>query len=120
MGIIDNRPIYVQIADGLRDEILSGLHAAGERMPSVREVAASMQVNINTVMRAYELLERDGVIFNRRGMGYYMSPDAVNRIIEVRKHEFQTGEMEYFFTRLQQIGITPDELKQEYQDYLKR
>lgn len=62
----NNKAIYLQIADKICDDILTGHFLAGARIPSVREYAASLEVNANTVMRSYEYLERLGVIFNRR------------------------------------------------------
>ena len=69
------KPIYLQIADRLMEQILSGDPAAEERMPSVRDVAASMGVNPNTVMRTFDYLQGEEIIYNRRGVGYYVAPD---------------------------------------------
>lgn len=116
-----SRPIYLQIADSLCDDILQGVYTAEQRIPSVRELASQQQVNTNTVMRTFETLERDGIIFNRRGMGYYVSTDAVQRISELRRnHFFNGGEMAYFFSRLRALCITPDGLSSLYSDYLKQ
>lgn len=119
MTIVDNKPIFLQIADGLMDRIAGGVYPPGERLPSVREQAANNQVNANTVLRAYEVLERDGIIYNKRGIGFFADPDARERIAERRKREFNAGEREHFFARLQQMGITPETLMEEYQKYLK-
>lgn len=116
-----SRPIYLQIADTLCDDILQARYKADERIPSVRELAAQQQVNTNTVMRTFETLERDGIIFNRRGMGYYVSDDAVERITSLRRdHFFDGGEMAWFFSRLRDLGITPDGLCALYNDYLSQ
>lgn len=66
----NNKAIYLQIADKICDDIMLGALKDGDRIPSVREYAASMEVNANTVMRSYEYLERNDVIFNRRGIGF--------------------------------------------------
>lgn len=114
----DNKPIYLQIADSLTDDITAGRYAADSRIPSVREVAASAQVNVNTALRAFEQLERAGIIYNRRGLGYFTSPDAAERIARRRREEFFSGEMDYFFARLSQMGMEPVELLQRYETYL--
>lgn len=119
MALHDNRPIYIQIADSLADDILAGRYPADGRIPSVREVAASAQVNVNTVVRAFEQLERDSIIYNRRGLGYFAAADATERVAARRREEFFTGEMDYFFSRLRQIGMSPAELQQRYADFLK-
>lgn len=118
MTILDNKPIFLQIADGLMDRIAAGVYPPGERLPSVREQAANNQVNANTVLRAYEVLERDGIIYNKRGIGFFADPDARKRIAERRKREFNAGEREHFFARLRQMGVTPETLMEEYQKYL--
>lgn len=120
MGIKDNRPIYQQMADWIMDEILAGHYSPDERIPSVRDSAARAQINANTVIRAYEYLENAGIIYNRRGLGYFVSPEATQRIIESRRQEFFSTEMTYFFSRIRSMGMTPDELTTYYTDYLKR
>ena len=114
-----NKPIYLQIADGLMDDIQAGRYPADSRIPSVRETAADAQVNVNTAMRAYEQLERDGIIYNRRGIGYFTAADACARIVERRKNEFYSGELDYFFGRLARMGMDPVELLQRYETYLR-
>lgn len=117
----NNRPIYLQIADKISDDILSGRLAAEERVPSVRELAAESQVNVNTVVRTYELLERDGIIFNRRGLGYFVCADAGERIAEIRRRLFfEGGEMDFIFSRLKAVRLTPDGLADLYSKYLQR
>ena len=72
----NNKAIYLQIAERVHDDVLSGALCPGRRLPSVREYAAAVQVNPNTVMRTYELLARDGIITNRRGIGFFLTDEA--------------------------------------------
>ncbi len=72
----DARPIYTQIVDGFRDQILSGILAPGERLPSVRELAAQLTINPNTIQRAYRELETDGFIVTVTGKGCFVSDHA--------------------------------------------
>jgi DNA-binding transcriptional regulator YhcF (GntR family) len=118
MGIKENRPIYLQLADWLMDEILAEHYRSDERVPSVRESAARAQVNANTAVRAYEHLESAGIIYNRRGLGYFVAADAKKIIIATRRNEFFSNEMTYFFSRLRSMGMTPDELLNHYTAYL--
>ncbi len=76
MTFTNEKAIFLQMADRLCDEILAGTYKADDRIPSVREYAVMLGVNTNTAVKTYELLAREGVIYNRRGMGYYVSPDA--------------------------------------------
>lgn len=120
MDFNDNKAIFLQIADRIMDEILSGKYTAGNRIPSVREYAASVEVNANTVMRSYELLERTSIIFNRRGIGFFVAENAVQNIIESRREKFYADELAYFFNRLKSFEVTPEALSELYKSYLKK
>ena len=69
-------PIFRQIADGLRSEVVAGVYRPGDRIPSIRQLSASLLVNVNTVQRAYEQLEREGVIVNKRGIGMIVASES--------------------------------------------
>ncbi len=114
----NRRAIYLQIADKIMDDIMAGLHPVEERIPSVREYAAMVEVNANTVMRAYDYLTREEIIFNRRGIGFFVKPGAQNVIAAMRKRMFFETEMPKHFTRLHAIGITPDELSSLFKQFL--
>ncbi len=114
----NRRAIYLQIADKIMDDIMAGLHPVEERIPSVREYAAMVEVNANTVMRAYDYLTREEIIFNRRGIGFFVKPGAQNVIAAMRKRMFFETEMPKLFTRLHAIGITPDELSSVFKQVL--
>ena len=70
MEFDSNKAIYLQICDAICERILSKEFGADERIPSVREYGAEIGVNPNTVMRSYEKLTADGIIYNKRGIGY--------------------------------------------------
>jgi DNA-binding transcriptional regulator YhcF (GntR family) len=104
------KPIYLQIADRLMDSILCGEPAADDRMPSVRDVAADMGVNPNTVMRTFEQLQAEGIIYNRRGVGYFVSPDAKDKIFDEKRREFLEEELPLIRRRMEMLGIRQEEL----------
>lgn len=114
----NNKAIYLQIADKICDDIMLGTLNEGDRIPSVREYAASLEVNANTVMRSYEFLERNGIIFNRRGIGFFIEKEAAETIRKMRKETFFSGECDYFFRQLMTLGISPEELTQLFKKYL--
>lgn len=116
----NSKPIYLQIADRLCDEMASGVYASGARVPSVRETAAKMQVNFNTVMRTYEYLAAKGIIANKRGVGYFVVENADEMIRREREETFFSDELQHFFARLRTIGVDPDQLESLYKDYLMR
>ena len=89
MDFENNKAIYEQMADRLCDEIIAGTYKADDRIPSVREYAVMLQVNTNTAVKAYELLSREEIIYNRRGLGYFVAPNAREQIMTSRrKHSF--------------------------------
>lgn len=104
------KPIYLQIADRLMEQILGGEPAEDDRMPSVRDVAASMGVNPNTVMRTFDYLQGEEIIFNRRGVGYFVSPDAKKKILAKQRREFLEEELPLIRQRMQMLGIDFNEL----------
>ena len=118
MNFNDNKAIYLQIADRIGDQILAGSLTPDGKVPSVRELAAEIEVNANTVARTYEYLQQSGVIYTKRGLGYFVSPDAKERIVASRRDQLMQGEMDYFLGQLKAVGITPAELQQLYSDYL--
>lgn len=117
MDFSDGRPIYLQILDNICDRILLGEWKAGERIPSVREMAADMGVNPNTMMRSYENLERNCIIFNRRGVGFFVCEDALSRIMSERRAGFIEDEIPMMFRKMRLLGISFDELHRLYSDY---
>lgn len=110
----NNKAIYLQLADAICDGILAGDFPPGNRIQSVREYAASVEVNANTVMRSYDYLAGNGIIFNKRGIGYFISPDAVEKVRSLRRSELLDGELKILFYRLKLLGITPAELSNLY------
>ncbi|MDE6326162.1 MAG: GntR family transcriptional regulator [Duncaniella sp.] len=115
----DSKAIYLQIADKICDDVMTGTLTAGSRIPSVREYAASVEVNANTVMRTYDHLAQQGVLFNKRGIGFFISDDARDRIVETRRRSFLNDEINYFFKQLNLLDISADELVRMYADYCK-
>ena len=115
----NNKAIYLQIADRICDLIMSGTYDSDNRIPSVREFAASIEVNANTVMRSYEKLASQGLIYNKRGIGYFVSDDAKIRILKDRTENIVTKQFPPLFKLLSLIGFTPEDLKTAYECYLK-
>ena len=120
MNFKDNKAIYLQTADRIGDQILSGTLTPEGKVPSVRELAAEIEVNANTVARTYEYLQQRGIIYTKRGLGYFVSPDAKENIVASRREQLMQGEMDYFLGQLKAVGITPAELQQIYSDYLNK
>ena len=112
-----NKAIYLQIADHICDLILAGTLEPGGRLPSVRDNAAEFEVNANTMMRSYDYLQQLGLIYNKRGIGYFVAEDAPLKILASRRKSFMSNELEYFFRHLNMFGVTGDRLAEAYREY---
>lgn len=104
----EEKPIWRQIYELIAMRILSGEWAEMERIVSVREMAAAVGVNPNTVMRSYEKLEADGIIFNRRGIGFFVAEGAKDHIKQLERKKFMDEELPKLKERLSYIGLTID------------
>ncbi len=111
MDFTENKSIYLQIRDYMSEKILLGDYQEGERIPSVRELGVRLEVNPNTVLRGYELLQNENIVFNKRGMGYFVSIGAVKKIKEIKKQDFIEEVLPALFKNMQLLDIDFDELK---------
>lgn len=112
----------MQIAQQVATRIMAGEWAPGERIPSVRDLAAEVLVNPNTIVRSVTFLQDAGIIVNQRGVGYFVAEDGVAKARELRKKAFRDELLPVFFQTIDQLGISWDELKllhQQYQQNLK-
>ncbi|MDE6368159.1 MAG: GntR family transcriptional regulator [Muribaculaceae bacterium] len=114
----NSKAIYLQIADDICDKVLTAVFVPDERIPSVREYAAQVEVNVNTVMRAYDYLAGLEIIYNKRGLGFFSSPDARQKVIELRRREVLGDGVQTVFRQLAMLDITPSQLSEMYQQYL--
>ena len=105
MTFTNDKAIYIQMADRLCDEIIAGNYHDDERIPSVREYAVLLQVNTNTAMKAYEQLSRDEIIYNKRGLGYFVTPGAQEKIMASRRREFMEQQLPEMFRNMKLLGI---------------
>lgn len=108
MEFDSNKPIYLQISDTICEKILDGSLSPDGRIPSVREYGAQLGVNPNTIMRTYEILTNDGIIYNKRGLGYFISPDAREKVLEIRRKDFLENAVPKIRRQMQLLGIGPE------------
>ena len=106
-----NKSIYLQICDAIYERILSGELGPDTRIPSVREYGAEIGVNPNTVMRSYEKLTNEGVIYNRRGIGYFISRDALAIVMETMREDFMHNELPQILRKMELLGISFEDLE---------
>ncbi len=110
MEFNQNKAIYLQIRDTICERILSGDLKPEDRIPSVREYGATIGVNPNTVMRTYEKLTAEGVIYNKRGIGYFITPEAKDIVLENSRKEFLETELPAVVRKMELLGLNPSEL----------
>lgn len=111
MEFNQNKPIYMQIADNICESILKEELKPESRIQSVRELGAELGVNPNTVMRCYEKMTSDGIIYNKRGIGYYVSEKAKDIVLEKMRKEFLADELPLIVKKMKLLGIDLSALK---------
>ena len=114
MIFTNDKAIYIQMADRLCDEILAGKYKDDDRIPSVREYSVLLEVNTNTAVKAYDELARANIIYNKRGLGYFVTPGAKKQIMKERKTEFMKERLPELFRQMQLLGITLEDVKDAY------
>ena len=118
MEFRDKEAIYLQIAAYVGEQITLGRWPADEKVPSVRELAVELQVNPNTVVRAYELLQNRGVITNKRGIGFFVAAEARLKIKEYSKERFLNQDLPEFFKAIYLLDIPIEDLAARYRTFV--
>lgn len=113
----EKAPIYLQIVEHIKMEIVAGRMRPGERMPSVREMAVTAKVNPNTVQRVYQELEREGITLTQRGTGSFITEDQAK--LNQMTDEMSLGIIRTFADGMQRLGLTPEDILDRIQNYLE-
>jgi len=115
----DKTPIYLQIMEMIKKDVVSKKLREGDKLPSVRELAGNLKVNPNTLQRAYQELEREGITFTQRGMGTFITEDegVINNLKKEMAHSvivsFIEGMKELGFSSSEIIDIISEQVKRE-------
>lgn len=117
MDFNDNKAIYLQISELLCEQILTGHWPPQEKIPSVREMGMTLQVNPNTVLRTYDFLQQNNIIYNKRGIGYFVEEDAVEKIMKHRREDFFKSSLPNFFKTITLLDIKIEEITDFYKKY---
>lgn len=118
MDFKDTKAIYLQIVDYVCDSILSGEYTEGGKLPSVREYAAQLEVNVNTVTRSFDWLQMHDIVETRRGMGNYVLSGAHESILAWRREEFFAETLPSMFQAMDVLGITMSDVESARNEYL--
>lgn len=103
-------PIYQQIVEGFKYDVLAGTYGPDARLPSIRDLAIELKVNPNTIAKAFQDLEGQGIIYQKRGLGAFVSPQSREDRMKQAKREL-TQHLQHIIELARQFGISSDELK---------
>ena len=118
MEFREKQAIYLQIAEYVFEQILLKKWLVGDKILSIRDLAVTLEVNPNTVQRAYDFLQQQEIIANRRGMGFYVEPEAEEKIIAFRRAQFLQNELPVFFRNLYLLKIDIAEIPPQYLTFI--
>lgn len=119
MEFNSHKAIYLQIVDYICEKVLIKEWLAGDRILSVRDLGVLLEVNPNTVMRSYEHLEANGVIMNKRGVGFFLTDDAMEKIVVLQQEIFITESLPLLFKNIYLLRLSFDEMKTQYEAFCK-
>lgn len=119
MEFKEQQAIYLQIADYVCEKILLGVWKSDEKISSVRELAVLLEVNPNTAMRAYEFLQNKEIIYNKRGIGFFVTLNAIEKVSAFRRQEFLETELPVFLKNMYILNISIQEIEKYYTEFIK-
>lgn len=117
MEFNDKQAIYLQIADYFCERILNKQWKAGEKIPSIRDIAVQLEVNPNTAFRTYNFLQEKGIIFNRRGIGYFVADDGYAKTMDFKKDTFIQEDLPKVFQTMDMLNMNTKDLEKEYNEF---
>lgn len=120
MEFREGQAIYLQIAEYVCEQILLKQWRPGNKIVSIRDLAVLMEVNPNTVQRAYDILQQHEIIVNKRGVGYFINEDALERVIAFRKEQFIENELAVFFRNIYLLNISTEEIQARYKLFIEQ
>ena len=116
----NGQAIYLQIVDYVCEKVLLHVWKPEDKIPSVRELAMQLEVNPNTVARTYEFLKLQDIIYDKRGIGYFISANGQKNAMRYRKLEFTEKEIPSVFRIMYMLGLEIDDLKTGFEKYKKQ
>lgn len=107
----DQRPIFIQLAEGIEDAILAGAYPEESQIPSTTEISVSHNINPATALKGINLLVEDGIIYKKRGVGMFVASGALAVIASKRKNRFYENYVESLVIEAKKLGLTLEEIK---------
>ncbi|MGY4383994.1 GntR family transcriptional regulator [Pedobacter sp. UYP24] len=118
MEFREKQAIFLQIAEYVSDQILLKKWESGNRILSIRELAILMQVTPNTIQRTYDFLQGKNIISNKRGIGYFVEDQAIERVMIFRREQFIENELPTFLRNMYLLKIYPEEIAKQFDAYI--
>ncbi len=106
----DNRPLFFQLIELIKDRILSGKLSEGESLPSVRQLSQDFSINPQTVLKATQVLVQENIIEKRRGIGMFIKTGAFNTLVSINKQKFSEHELVELVQRAKLLNISQEQL----------
>ena len=119
MDFKETPAIYLQISEYVCEQILLKKWNLGDKIISIRDLAIIMEVNPKTVQRAYDFLQQRDIIINKRGVGYFIDNDAMDRILAFRREQFMKNELPVFFKNMYLLKIDIKGIKPLFEQFVK-
>ena len=119
MDFREGQAIYLQIVEYVCEQILLKQWLPANKIISIRDLAVAMEVNPNTVQRAYDFLQQREIITNKRGVGYFVDENAMGKVITFRKEQFIENELAVFFRNMYLLNISTEEIKARYEKFIE-
>lgn len=116
MDFKEHKAIYLQIADSICDSILSGEYPEGGKLPSVRDIAVQVEVNVNTVARTLDFLQQKGIVSTRRGLGNFVNSGAKSAVEDIRRDEFFGNTLPELFRTMQSLNISTQDVVKRFEE----
>ena len=110
MDFNNTQTIWMQIVDWVFEQILTAAWKPGDKAKSVRELAVMFEVNPNTVMRSYDYLQNNEIFLNKRGIGFFVTENAMEKVKLLRKKQFMEEEVPVFIKNLKLLGVDIQEI----------
>jgi len=118
MDFRENPAIYLQIAEYACEQILLKQWSLGSKIISIRDLAVMMEVNPNTVQRAYDFLQQREIITNKRGVGYFVDGGAMEKVIAFKKEQFLEHQLPVFLRSMYLLDIKVEEIEIRYKKFI--
>jgi GntR family transcriptional regulator len=120
MNFREGQSIYLQIVEYVCEQILLKQWPSGNKIISIRDLAVNMEVNPNTVQRAYDFLQQRRIIINKRGVGYFIEDNAIELVKAFRKEQFIENELNIVFRNMYLLNIDVVEIKARYEKFIEQ